>query len=410
MKRVFIEQYCFGLRSIGEWKDERNVDMKKALIVTHVSGFVPQFEMNNVRLLQEMGYEIHYASNFQNVHYGTDNRRLDGTGIVRHQVDFSRSPLKIRSNLLAYKQLRKLLKDIRFDLIHCHTPVASVITRLAAGKYRKKGTRVMYTTHGFHFYKGAPWKYWMFFYPIERFAAHMTDTLITINEEDFRAAKTFRLAKRDGKRGCVYCIDGVGIDSGIYESAQAIREEKRRELGVGTQDFVLVSVGELNRNKNHEVVIEALGIRKELPVYYLICGSGPEKETLSERVENLGLTDRVRFMGFREDVPEILAAADGMAFPTKREGLGLVAVEALMSGLPVIAADNRGTREYMKDGVNGYVVYRNTPEDMAKAIEKLYKLSEEEYRSMRENCRKSAERFGSGSVSRKMEAIYRAEC
>ena len=146
--------------------------MKKALIVTTVSGFVPQFEMNNVHMLQKMGYEVHYASNFKNPHYGTDNHRLDGTNIVCHQVDFVRSPYQIKQNLLAYRQLKKVIEENEFQLVHCHTPMGGALARLAGSRKQKKQTlRMLYTAHGFHFFDGAPYINWLLYYPIERWLA-----------------------------------------------------------------------------------------------------------------------------------------------------------------------------------------------------------------------------------------------
>ena len=189
--------------------------IKKALIATTVSGFVPQFEMSNVKILQEMGYEVHYASNFENVSYGSDNRRLEGTGIICHQIDFVRSPFQIRENKKAYWQLKKLMQEEKFSLLHCHTPVASVLSRLSASSYQNKtlkakrmkekqvlnayqqvDLKVVYTAHGFHFYKGAPWKYWLLFYPVERWCANVTDVLITMNQEDYERAKRFCKRKK----------------------------------------------------------------------------------------------------------------------------------------------------------------------------------------------------------------------
>lgn len=389
--------------------------MKKALIVAHVSGFVPQFEMNNVKLLQEMGYEVHYASNFNNVSYGTDNSRLEGTGLVCHQVDFERSPFDFQNNIRAYRQMKHLMLEQHFELVHCHTPVGGVYARLAAGKHRKKGTRVIYTAHGFHFYKGAPFKFWMVSYPVEWLLAHVTDTLITINEEDFQNAKKLTLAKRNEKAGQAYKIDSVGIDLKKYEKdkhTETIRRVIRQEFGIPEDAFVLLSVGELNWNKNHAVVVEALGKLKEPNLYYIICGEGIEKLPLAERARHLGLEDRVYLPGFRTDIPDILKAADGFAFPSLREGLGLVAVEALASGVPVIASDNRGTREYMQDGSNGYVVWNNDTDGMAEAIGKLYRMWKEEkadYEEMCRQARKTAERFGSKNVNKTMKAIYLQE-
>lgn len=380
--------------------------MKKVLIVTHVSGFVPQFEMNNVRILQELGYEVHYASNFNHVHYGVDNFRLEDTGIVCHQVDFSRSPFGIRANLQAYRQLKSVMREHFFELVHCHTPVGATYGRLVAGKYRKRGTRVLYTAHGFHFYKGAPLRFKVTSYPIEWWLAHVTDTLITINEEDFINAKKLPLAKRKEKRGSVYKINSVGIDTEWFRRVPETRERMRRELGLAPDTFVLISVGELNWNKNHAVVVEAVSRLKHLKLHYIICGDGIEIVPLAEQAKRLGIGDRVTLTGYRPDIPELLSAADVMVFPSLREGLGVAALEAMAAGVPVIASDNRGTREYMQDGVNGYVVPENDGAHIAKAIETMYHMPEGDYRRMQQSCLQTVERFGREPVSRLMREIY----
>ena len=177
---------------------------RKALLVTHVSGFVPQFEMNNVRILQRLGYEVHYASNFHTPSYGTDNHRLDGTGIICHQIDFVRSPFDKR-NFQVYRQMVELMRREDFSLVHCHTPMGGVMARLAA---HVTGTGpVIYTAHGFHFFKGASWKNWLFYYPMEKFLSRYTDQQICINREDYE------LAKRKFHAKYVDYVPGVGIQS-----------------------------------------------------------------------------------------------------------------------------------------------------------------------------------------------------
>lgn len=391
--------------------------MKKVLLVTHVSGFVPQFEMNNVRILQEMGYEVHYASNFNNVSYGNDNSRLEGTGIVCHQVDFARSPFDIKANSRAYIQLKRIMDEHDFEIIHCHTPVGATYGRWAARKQRKRGTKVIYTAHGFHFYKNAPLKFWLVSYPMERFLTHFTDILITINEEDYQSAKKMPRAKSQKTTMEVYKIDSAGIDLEKYnpnaENFFEIKKRIRKEFDIEEDTFVLVSVGELNWNKNHSVVVNALGQIEELKIQYIICGQGIEKETLKMQAENLGIGKQVILTGFRKDIPDILKAADAMAFPSLREGLGMVAIEAMASEIPVIALDNRGTREYMKDGINGYIVWNNNDIEMAEAIQKLYHLWKDDkgdYKKMQKNCLRTAQRFGSANVNQQMKLIYEKAC
>ena len=193
---------------------------KKALLVTTVSGFVPQFEMNNVHILQSMGFEVHYAANYHTPSYGDDNHRLDGTGIVRHQIDFVRSPFRL-DNLTAYRQLKQLMREHQFQLIHCHTPMGSVLTRLAA--HRTNTRPVIYTAHGFHFYSGAPLKNWLFYYPVEKFLSRYTDQQICINHEDYRRASAkFHSTYTD-------YIPGAGIDLNRIRQTESIDPTQKRD-------------------------------------------------------------------------------------------------------------------------------------------------------------------------------------
>lgn len=349
--------------------------MKKALIITTVSGFVPQFEMNNVQILQESGYEVHYASNFKHPHYGSDNHRLDGTGILCHQVDFVRSPFRIKENLQAYRQLKTVLEENSFDLLHCHTPMGGVLGRLAAERFRRKQNRscktilqtekeknadriremkVIYTAHGFHFFKGAPFINWLIYYPVERWLAHYTDVLITINEEDFRRAKKFHLRKINGNCGQVKKVNGVGIETEHFRNLTVNRNEKRRELGIPKDAYVLISVGELSKRKNHQVVIRAIAsAKKELgktKMYYLICGEGAEQEKLTRLIRRNTLEDTVLLLGYRTDIKELLFASDCFIFPSKQEGLPVALMEALAEGLPCICSDIRGNLDLAKEG------------------------------------------------------------
>ncbi|WP_182430596.1 glycosyltransferase family 4 protein [Clostridium sp. OM02-18AC] len=333
--------------------------MKKALLVTHVSGFVPQFEMNNVRILQHMGYEVHYASNFHNPSYGDDNSRLEGTGIVCHQIDFARSPLKIE-NIIAYKQLKHLMQTIHFELVHCHTPVGGVLARLAA--HATHTGPVIYTVHGFHFYTGAPIRNWLLYYPIERFLARYTDMLITINEEDYQRAETFSAKP-------VRRIHGVGMSlekKDILLGAQLT--ELRKKLGLEDSDFIIVSAGELNKNKNQIMVLKALSEMETQNYCYLVCGKGPLKEKLETYVKEHQMQDRVRFLGYRKDLENILQLADLFVMPSMREGMPTAVMEAMKYQLPVVGTNIRGNRELIVEGKTGYLVPLNDSQEMAKKI------------------------------------------
>ena len=371
--------------------------MKRALLVTHVSGFVPQFEMNNVRILQNMGYEVHYASNFHNPSYGDDNSRLDGTGIICHQIDFARSPLKYQ-NLTAYRQLTRLMKEMQFDLVHCHTPVGGVLARLAAHKTHTGP--VVYTAHGFHFFTGAPLLNWMIYYPVECFLAKYTDLLITINEEDYKRAQKFP-AKR------VRRIHGVGMALGIETQLSDAQVEMQKEsMGLKLSDFIIVSAGELNANKNQIMVLEALTKIRKQNYCYLVCGKGPLQKKLEEYVKNHFMEEFVCFLGYRKDLDRILQLADLFVMPSKREGMPTAVMEAMKYKLPVIGTNIRGNNELIVDGETGYLVAGNAIEDMA---EKIEKMMEEPLlkKQMGENARKRLKEYSSEIVKHEMENNYK---
>lgn len=321
--------------------------IKKALLVTTVSGFVPQFEMSNVHILQSMGYEVHYATNFKTPSYGNDNHRLEGTGIIQHQVDFNRSPFKLK-NIYIYIQLKKLMQKEQFDLVHCHTPMGGVMARLAA--YTTKTLPIIYTAHGFHFFKGAPVFNWLFYYPMEKFLSYFTDEQICINREDYELAKKHFHAKH------VDYIPGVGIDIGNKHKT-IDKALKKQKLKLPEDKIILLSCGELIKRKNHETIIRAIAHLQQgystnskdtsINFHYVICGHGKLERYLHNLVEELKVSDHVSFLGYREDMLEIYQIADLFLFPSFQEGLPMALLEAMAFGLPVICSDIRGSRDLM---------------------------------------------------------------
>ena len=372
--------------------------MKKALIITTISGFVPQFEMNNVHILQDLGYEVHYASNFHTPVYDNNNNRIKGTGIICHQIDFVRSPYYIRRNSIALMQLISLMRKEHFHLVHCHTPMGGVLGRIAAHKTNTKP--VIYTAHGFHFYKGAPIWNWLFFYPVERFLARWTDCLITINEEDYKRAQKFKLQTP----GTVKYVPGIGIDIQKYQNIKINRHELRKQLNIPEDAFLMISVGELTKRKNHEVVIKALSKCQFNNIYYIICGSGILKNKLQNLIKKSNLDNRVYLLGYRKDIPELLNCCDCFIFPSRQEGLPVALMEASIMGLPTICSNIRGNKEL------SYYTYSNM---VLKNHYKYYKKAIEEYyllflkNKLPKNI-KGAYNFPflSSNVKRKFKKIY----
>lgn len=283
-----------------------------------------------------------------------------------YNIPFERNPLKL-GNLKAYKELKRVIDKGEYDIIHCHTPVGAMLTRLAAKQARKQGTKVFYTAHGFHFYKGAPAINWLLYYPVEKWLSRYTDVLITINKEDYERAKSF-------KAGKVCYVPGVGIDLKKFNSGYVDKNEKREEIGVHADDFVLLSVGELIPRKNHEVVIRALSVLKQRDnlnhIEYVICGRGAYEADLKKLAEGLDVADHVHFLGYRNDISEICNCADLFVFMSHQEELPVALMEAMACGLPVVCSNIRGSTDLIEDGVTGFLA-NNTPEEVAEAISEM---------------------------------------
>ncbi|WP_455655805.1 glycosyltransferase family 4 protein [Phascolarctobacterium sp.] len=310
---------------------------KKVLFVaTVVKTHINIFHLPFLKMFKEHGWEVHVAAK---------NDFIDESCVIPNcdqyfDINFLRSPFS-KQNLIAYKQLRQIIQENKYDIIHCHTPVAGVLTRLAARN--SKDTTVIYTAHGFHFYKGAPLLNWLIYYPVERFCAKFTDKLITINQEDYTRAKSWSL-RNNGK---VYYVPGVGVDIEKIHNISIDKEHKKNELGIPNGVKVLLSVGELNENKNHEIIIKTLSKLDDKDFIYLICGKGKLKEHLQNLAQKLGIGDKVKLLGYRTDVLEICKIADLFIFPSGREGLPVSLIEALACGVPCVASDIRGNRDLL---------------------------------------------------------------
>ena len=374
--------------------------MKNALIVTSIAGFLPQFLDNDVKVLREKGYRVHFASDFTNPVYRFDRRELEERGIVMHPIILHKKPWHLVKNLIGLIQLAALIRREEIKLVHCHNPVGGMLGRMA-GQLSGRKPYMLYTAHGFHFFDGAPKVYWSVFYPIERFLARMTDVIVTINREDYERAKTFGL--REGGR--VLLLHGVGLDTNRFHPMPDIRNEVRAEIGIPSRAFHIVTAAELNDNKNQATIIEAISRIKDRMIYYSICGRGPKREELERLIDSLGLSDRVRLLGYREDMERVLQSADVFAFPSIREGFGMAAVEALGCGIPVIAADNRGTREYMHNGDNGIVCMHDDVRAFSDAIVRL-KVREDLRKSCSEQAYRLSKVFWKDSARSTIEAIY----
>lgn len=370
----------------------------KILLTATVQSHICQFHKPLVEMLHEHNCEVHVAARDNLAE--KNGLKLDFAEKV-FNVPFSRSP-KSKDNIKAYKQLKKIIDEGQYDVIHCNTPMGGIVTRLAARKARKNGTKVFYTAHGFHFYKGAPKKNWIVFYPIEKFFAnHYTDKLITITNEDYDLANE--------KFKCqIERIHGVGVDEKRYFSISEEEKKKLRlEMGYNENQKLILCIGELLPNKNQQMAIRMMPeILKKYPdAMLLIAGNGPEKNNLDDLITELGLKNNVKLLGYVTNLEDYQHIADICVSCSKREGLPLNIVEAMMSGTPVVATYNRGHRELITDEQNGYLVSIN---DNSLMIEKVLTLLDDinVYKSTSENAILKGNEYSKTAVIEDLRKVY----
>lgn len=367
----------------------------KVLLTATVQSHICQFHKPLVEVLHEHGCEVHVAARDNLAE--KNGLKLDFVEKV-FDVPFARSP-KSTDNIKAYKQLKKIIDEGHYDVVHCNTPMGGIVTRLAARKARKSGTKVIYTAHGFHFYKGAPKKNWIVFYPIEKFFSRLTDILITITHEDYKLAKE--------KFHCqVEHIHGVGVNEERYYPVSAEEQQKlRKELGFTPNQKIILCVGELLSNKNQQMAIRMMQqVVKQFPdAMLLLAGNGPEKENLENLIAELGMGQNVKMLGYCTYLEKYQRITDVLVACSKREGLPLNLVEAMLTENPVVASVNRGHRELIHDGETGYLV--NECEDMEKRVSEL--LSNNEKKTMVGNqAREYAMAYCFSNVKKELTHIY----
>lgn len=363
----------------------------KILYLTTVSNTMNAFLIPHIRMLIEKGHEVDVAFNIDR----PISPEILELGCKVHKLPFQRSPLK-RDNIVAYILLKKIIRDGQYDLVHTHTPVASAITRLVCRSV--SNVKVFYTAHGFHFYKGASLKNWMIYYPIEKWLSKYTDTLITINKEDYERAKKNFKSRR------IEYIPGVGLDVQKFKNIRVDRKTKREEIGVPEDSFLVLSVGELNRNKNHEVIIKAIAKINSPKIHYVVCGKGPLESHLKKLSVKLGITNKVHLLGFRTDIAEICKASDIFAFPSFREGLGMAALESMACGLPLVTSNIHGIVDYSINGKSGYVCRPNDVDGFAEKIKFL--LYDSNIKKMGSNNILSVKQFDITNSVNAMKDIY----
>lgn len=373
--------------------DFMNESKKKVLFIASIDKHIIRFHIPYLKWWKDRGWEVHVACNGNALIPNCD---------VMHQVDFVRPPFSM-GHFKAYKQLKRLIDTIPFQIVHTHTPMASVLARLACKNARKKGgLKLLYTSHGFHFYKGGPLLFWMLYYPAEKFLAPYTDCIMTINTEDYE------ISLKEFSKALIEPTSGVGADSTrFFPAKQGQKEAIRQELNIPQNSFTILYIAEFIHRKNHEFIIRAATeLKKEIPnIQILFAGRGVLMENLKDLSEKLGVSSFVHFLGFRRDIDRIIHAADVGVSSSRQEGLGMNLIEAKMCGLPVVATIDRGHKEIVKPGVNGFLFSGG---DTSSFVNYLKTLSEDKtlYENFSKEAIQSSKKFTLEGTLKEMEKIY----
>jgi glycosyltransferase involved in cell wall biosynthesis len=363
--------------------------MDKKVLIMAPSALTIVFNLDNIQMLQGLGCTVHVAANFEPEavsgvkEMASFKNRLSLLGVICHHIPFARRSLF--KNIPSINQYRKLLIAEKFAVVHCHTETGGLLTRLAMRGKFTKSEYVIYTPHGFHFYRGAPFIYWVLYYPIERWICLRMNELISINHNDY--------------------VKGVGLNSERFQNQNKDREAKRMELGVPKNDVMVLSVGELCKWKNHKTVMKAVAKLNNPDLYYVICGRGVLENRLKKTAIRLGIEKQLILTGYRSDMPEVYSAADLFAFPSLHEGLPVALMEAMSAGLPAVCSNVRGVVELIQNNKGGFLLKADDVNGFATAIGRL--AGESSLRKRMGNFNMEAvKQFDLQNVRTQMKKIY----
>lgn len=335
--------------------------MKKVLYVATSDIHLHTFHRPYIEWLLANGYQVDIAVE------NRGNKNFSGISNM-FDIKFPRK-FDLRELINSYKQLSLVLSNEQYVLVHCHTPIPSMLVRLAARKSRKKGTKVLYTAHGFHFYKGASMLRWILFYTAEFILSKFTDGIVTINKEDFGYINGKMLHLKS------WYIPGIGVNSKRFVPVSS--HEKiiiRHEYGFSHHDFLVLYTAEFIPRKNHEFILAAVKkLGDTIPnLKILFAGKGIKQTEIIEMSKNLHVENRVDFLGFRDDIEKICSIVDVGISASKHEGLGLGLVEQMFCKVPVIATIDRGHKELVDNDYNGYLFEQNNVDEFLKYLVLIY--------------------------------------
>jgi len=368
--------------------------MKKILFVANVHQHFLDCHLPYIQWLREQGHTVHVAAGEETVVPGVDRQ---------FNLSMQRSPFRV-ANISTYYELKKILSENRYDLVHCHTPMGGVLARLAARKLRKKGSlKVLYTAHGFHFFRGAPWYYWLTFFPVEKWLSRYTDAIITINREDYDL-----VLKRHFRNRKTFIIHSMGVSRERFARPDPGEKNRlRQEMGYMPEDFILIYAAEFIPRKNHRFILELLPLlAMKIPrLKVIFAGCGPLSESIRKQALEEGFGNVVDFPGFRTDIEKWMALSDVCISSSLQEGFGMHIAECMFCGLTSVVTEDRGHREMVVEGVNGFLVPQGHHRRFAARIIHLYRFPEVR-KQMGEAAYQSVQKFALENSLRSMIGIY----
>lgn len=357
---------------------------------------ISSFEKIPVETAGELGCEVFVGVNRK----FASELSCDQPQVHLRRAEIYRNPFHMKELRRAYQNIMEILREENIDVIHCNTPIGGALGRICGKRAGVK--KIIYTAHGFHFYKGAPLLNWLLYYPLERFLAHNTDVLITINQEDYNRAQKFHLKKG----GQICYMPGVGISLKEYGCDKTNREKMRESLGISPKDFLMIGSGDLVKNKNFGMAVRSVARCNDKKIHLLICGKGPELEKLQRLAKVCGVKEQVHFLGFRNDMKDLLHASDAFIMTSFREGLSRSVMEAMASGLPVVATRIRGNVDLIEEK-GGYLVAVNDEKGMAGKIKAL-KENQDLREGMGSYNSMHVRKFSQERVKRYMKELYQS--
>jgi glycosyltransferase involved in cell wall biosynthesis len=286
------------------------------------------------------------------------------------EVQWTRNPLNFTNLLKAPRQIRSVVENGGYDIVHVHTPIAAFVTRAALRTMRKTGRpKVIYTAHGFHFHPGGTFLKNTIFRALEKFAGRWTDYLVLINREDERAAREHRIVSPDR----VVFIPGIGIDLSHYDPARISPREidaVRSELKLSTSAPLFLMIASFDPGKRHRDVLRAFAQCNNKEVHLAFAGVGPLFSAMQTLAQALEVGDRVHFLGLRKDVPALIRASVATVLPSEREGLARCVMESLCLEVPVIGSDARGVSDLIDENC-GWITPVGNPAALARAMDSI---------------------------------------